>query len=146
MKKRVCLFFVLAVLACFWTIGSAAVSIGTADALLAVMNDSSKWNEDYTLTADIDLTGKAQLPIGSYAKPYTGHFDGNGHTVTVSIIGTECAGLFGVTDGALIENLTVCGEVRNAAAVTNAEGKVSGNYSATGGIVGNARIQGIFVG
>ena len=103
------------------------------------MNDPSKWNEEYTLTADVDLTGKAQIPIGTYTKPFSGHFNGNGHTVTVQIVGTECAGLFGVTENALIENLTVCGEIRNAFAATNAETKTNGEYSATGGIVGLAK-------
>jgi|GEM_PF-787683 len=139
MKKRLGLLLLLAVLVCVCMCSASAANISTAEDLIAVMNDPNRWGEDFTLTADIDLTGKAQLPIGSYAKPYTGHFDGNGHSVTISIIGTECAGLFAVTDGAYIENLTVCGEVRNAFAATNAETKANGNYSATGGIVGLAK-------
>lgn len=137
--KRICIpFLVVFALCCALLVGASAANISTAEELLAVMNDSSKWSENYTLTADIDLTGKAQMPIGSYAVPYTGHFDGNGHSVTVSIVGLECAGLFGVTEGALIENLTVKGEVRNAFAATSAETKIGDKYSATGGIVGIA--------
>lgn len=138
MKKLFWYTAVALVLALTLGIAAAAANIGTAEELIAVMNDPSRWGEDFTLTADIDLTGKAQLPIGNYAKPYTGHFNGNGYSVTVSLIGTECAGLFAVTDGAYIENLTVCGEVRNAFAATNAETKANGNYSATGGVVGIA--------
>ncbi len=137
--KRVCLYAALAaILVLALAFGASAAKIGTAEELVAVMNDPNRWGEDFTLTADIDLTGKAQLPIGNYAKPYSGHFDGNGFTVTVQVIGTECAGLFAVTEGALIENLTVAGEVRNAAAATNAETKFGGNYCATGGVVGIA--------
>ena len=35
-----------------------------------------------TLTADIDLTGKAWTPAGSYLYKYTGTFDGQGHSIT----------------------------------------------------------------
>lgn len=57
-------------------------TVYTANGLLA-------WNEaaqsDYTLnctlTADIDLTGKEWTPVGMN-RPYSGTFDGQGHTIT----------------------------------------------------------------
>ena len=73
-------------------------TVYNADGLLA-------WNEaaqkdrsiNCTLTADIDLTGKGWTPIGTSGNPYTGTFDGGGHTITGLTITTndQYAGLFG---------------------------------------------------
>ena len=62
------------------------------------------WNEaaqkdvliNCTLTADIDLTGKDWMPIGT-SNSYSGTFDGGGHTITGLTVTTndEYAGLFG---------------------------------------------------
>jgi hypothetical protein len=74
---------------------------------------------DFTLTADIDLAGHDWTPIGTEARPYTGHFDGGNHTISnLKVSDIDYAGLFGsATDGAFIENLKVsnvnlidCGE------------------------------------
>ena len=73
-------------------------TVYNADGLLA-------WNEaaqedvsiNCTLDTDIDLTGKGWTPIGTSGNPYTGTFDGGGHTITGLTITTndEYAGLFG---------------------------------------------------
>ena len=118
---------------------AAAKEIGSADALTSLMNDPAAWSGDWTLTADIDLTGKTQTPIGNYGTPFTGSFDGAGHTVSgLHIAAGEAAGLFGVTEGATVRNLTVCGSVENTFAAATAETRVEGRYSGTGGIVGVA--------
>ncbi len=103
-------------------------AIGTPDELLALMTNSDAWGEKYYLTADIVLPeGSTQSPIGASASaPFTGVFDGNGHSISgVAISGTHNVGLFGVIDGATIENLTV-------------EGSVTGTGNNVGGIVGFA--------
>ncbi|MBQ8454463.1 MAG: SusF/SusE family outer membrane protein [Bacteroidaceae bacterium] len=80
------------------------------------------------LTADITMESENQYgytPIGSAAYPYTGHFDGQGYSVTLNINnpGYNYQGLFGiVTDGVFIEKVIV-------------KGTVTG-YSYVGGIVG----------
>lgn len=80
-----------------------AVNAGTAEAYASVK-----------LTADITIpAGTTWTPIGSTANPYTGVFDGAGHTVsglTASITAAEYSpeapfGLFGKTQGATIKNL-----------------------------------------
>ena len=80
-----------------------AVNAGTAEAYASVK-----------LTADITIpAGTTWTPIGSAANPYTGVFDGDGHTVsglTASITAAEYSpeapfGLFGKTQGATIKNL-----------------------------------------
>ncbi|MBP3711526.1 MAG: hypothetical protein J6I86_03575 [Bacteroidaceae bacterium] len=69
------------------------------------------------LTADIAMESEIQngyTPIGSTTYPYVGHFDGQGHSVTLCINnpGYEYQGLFGViTDGVMIEKVIVKGSV-----------------------------------
>ena len=61
----------------------------------------------YILTRDIDLSGTDWTPIGASA-PFTGTFDGNGHTIT-GLHGAGANGkngLFGTNNGT-IKNLTV---------------------------------------
>mgnify|MGYP004625839575 FL=1 len=73
------------------------------------------------LTKDIDLSGEAWTPIGIgnafYAgkPPYSGTFDGKGHTIKNLYINNSSAGyvgLFGYVDGGTIRNLTVSGSVK----------------------------------
>ena len=80
-----------------------AVNAGTAESYASVK-----------LTADITIpSGTTWTPIGSAANPYTGVFDGDGHTVsglTASITAAKYSpeapfGLFGKTQGATIKNL-----------------------------------------
>ncbi|MBQ9428702.1 MAG: hypothetical protein IJU41_04060, partial [Clostridia bacterium] len=105
-----------------------ATEIGTAEAFAALMNGTSPLSGDYILTADIDLSGVSQTPIGSEASPFTGTLDGDGHTISgINLTsGTANVGLFGYTDGATIQNLTVSGTVNVPAATT------------VGGLIGTA--------
>ena len=69
------------------------------------------------LTADIEQASDNEFgytPIGSTSHPYTGHFDGQAHSVTLRINnpGYNYQGLFGVvTDGVFIEKVIVKGNV-----------------------------------
>ncbi|MBQ8837430.1 MAG: hypothetical protein IJ002_08010, partial [Clostridia bacterium] len=104
--------------------------IATADALIAIMGDSTKWAGSYKLTADIDLTGLTQSPIGNADVSFTGTFDGDGHTVKgLDITAAGSAGLFGQISGATVKNLTV-------------DGKVTSTGAATGGIAGYIKSSG----
>ena len=85
------------------------------------------------LTKDIDLSGEAWTPIGIggafYAgtPPYSGTFDGKGHTIknlSIDNSSAQYVGLFGYVLGGTIRNLTVSGSVKG-----------SGH---TGGIAGGA--------
>ena len=133
------------------------VEIGTADELLALMSEGDDWvaaaeeatDEEkaaaeaaktvhadklalsYKLVADIDLSAvEGQTPIGRREIPFTGIFDGDGHTIKgLNIDGSNGefkeTALFGGTFGATILNLTV-------------EGSVKSNGNNVGGIVGRA--------
>jgi hypothetical protein len=94
------------------------VSIGNANDLMvfaASINAGTAPVQDAILTADIDLSGLAFIPIGNPGTPYKGFFNGNGmqiNNLSVSLT-TGFAGLFGVNRGT-IQNLTVSGTVQRA--------------------------------
>ena len=64
---------------------------------IAELVKGGKTDINITLDTDIDLTGKGWTPIGTSGNPYTGTFDGGGHTITGLTVTTndQYAGLFG---------------------------------------------------
>lgn len=89
----------------------------------------------YSLTNDLDLSGnKIWIPIG-YSTPFSGVFDGNGHTIygLNSSLNAQfgATGLFGYTQDAVIKNLTIADFIyvdstNNPERVGNLIGRVSG--------------------
>jgi hypothetical protein len=62
---------------------------------------------NFYLTNDIDLGGKEWTPIGNMKNPFTGAFDGQGHTIrnmTITAFNNKI-GLFGVAENATIRNV-----------------------------------------
>lgn len=118
---------------------------------------SSAPEKKYILMNDIDLSASAWTALCSEENPFTGVFDGNGHTVygmTVSHTVNPC-GLFSYISGGTVENLSVFGSATGPMAGLVA-GKISGGalrncsvrgtVTATyygGGICGQVRGQGI---
>ena len=114
--------------------------IGTADQLkwLAEQVNSGAGKEyKAKLIADIDLKSEKWTPIGeNTANPFTGVFDGQGHTISglnvnvTSVPNTTYSyGLFGVASGTVeIKNVTVKGTV----SVKNG----SANLTGTAGVLG----------
>ena len=132
--------------------------ISTAEQLKEFADKVNDTSGQYTdidaeLTADIDLNNQPWYPIGSDSRPYSGTFDGNGHTISGLNINNSTAddqGLFGYVSGT-VQNLTVDGTVsgsgnyvggvvgyNSSGTVTNCafSGSVSGNNS-VGGVVGD---------
>ncbi len=69
-------------------------------------------NAYYIQTKDIYAGDKAFMPIGSFDKPFSGHYDGEGHKITINDLGAingdiKLAGVFGFTSEAEIKNLNV---------------------------------------
>ena len=101
------------------------IEIATADDLVKLMKGTYSVEASYKLTADIDLTGMEQEPIATDSKPFTGSFDGNGHTISgIELSGTTYVALFAKVTGT-VQNLTV-------------KGNVTGTGNWVGGIVGLA--------
>lgn len=87
----------------------------------------------YRLTADIS---GFSTPIGTSGKAFSGTFDGDGHTVTLSISGTNAyAGLFGYVSGGTVKNVITAGSVSS----TNTSSYVGGvcGYIAANGTILN---------
>ncbi|MBQ9069646.1 MAG: hypothetical protein IJ131_11450, partial [Eggerthellaceae bacterium] len=110
-----------------FTVEVKPLTISTEDELLAfsqLVNSGTTFaGATVELLADLDLGSdedtQAWTPIGmSTSIAFKGTFEGNGHTITIDGMGVNSAGnagLFGcVTDGAVIRNLTVDGEVTSA--------------------------------
>lgn len=96
---------------------------------LAASKDPAVLAKNYKLARDLDLSGVTFSGIGSAAAPFTGMFDGQGHTVShVTVKGGDNAGFFNVTLGAVIKNLHL------------SDVNVTGG-SRVGGLVGWARAE-----
>jgi Zn-dependent metalloprotease len=79
--------------------------------LQALCNTPGNYGQHFILTADLDCSGAALTPIGNSSTPFTGIFDGNGHTIsnlTITASTQDYIGLFGyVGSGGQIRNLGV---------------------------------------
>lgn len=107
-------------------------AISTAEELVVLANNVNSGEEDYAgdtiiLASDIDLSDMQFAPIGTEEHPFRGYFDGRAHTLTGKDFSTvdKYAGLFGYTENATVQNVTV-------------DGFVTGGVEYTGGIVGYA--------
>ncbi len=94
----------------------------TRDFYKLIKNDenSELFDKHYRLISDLNLNdridGESLNPIGSPSNPFTGSFDGDGHSISgvtfdknniLADKTDEYGGLFGVIDGATIKNLTL---------------------------------------
>jgi len=129
------------IISCFASFGGTLDKpfiVDSPDSLLKVGTGKNGWGLDkhYKQTADIDMTGQAWTPIGTYddhtrsdvettKKPFTGSFDGNGYTITGLTIEGSCGqGMFGyIGTGGMVKNVALIG------------GSVSGSHY-VGGLVG----------
>ncbi len=85
----------------------------------------------YRQTEDIDMNSVEFAPVGSYSKPFTGNYDGNGKTISrLAVSGVSSdnpgSGVFAYAKGAFLKDLTVSGRSN------------TGSFPITGGIVGYA--------
>lgn len=139
--------------------------IGTVDDLIW-LSAAGPRDGKYVLTADIAFNptddvdkwtteNKPQntiTPIGSSAAPFTGSFNGAGHTISgLYVFGVGETGLFGYINGATIENLIigkglVCSYDSNIGSVVgvfNGEGNVIRGCVNYANVTGNAYVGGI---
>ena len=82
----------------------------------AALGDEPEAEKPWTITlqADIDLNGVAWTPIGTEEKPFTGTFDGQGHTISnLKLTGEEYVGFFGYVKGDATNLETSISEVYN---------------------------------
>ena len=106
-----------------------------------------------TLTDDIDLTGADWTPIGSDSTPYTGTFDGAGHTISNLTVDNSSANFQGfvgyLESGGAIQNLTlgegcsVSGNSYVGGICGDNEGGTLTNCTNTGTVTGKSYVGGI---
>lgn len=130
MKKRLiaCALAFACMLSCMvgaQAAGNATYSVCNVDDLMQLAEDinGGKSYAKVVLDADITLNGdvigadgtlnsgefQQWTPIGTEAHPFTGTFDGKGHTVSGLYVKNDstCQGLFGVVSNATVYNVTV---------------------------------------
>ncbi len=91
--------------------------ISTVPHLYWLSQYSQEWDKYYEQSTDIDASAAASwydnagfFPIGNENTGFAGHYEGNNHTVsnlTIDRSDENYIGLFGATDGATIENLSL---------------------------------------
>lgn len=109
------------------------VDIETVNDLLALAKatDAEILGRNYRLKADLDLKDTPFGGIGSTIQPFTGMFDGQGHTishVTINAPEGENVGFFNVIKGATIRDLKLV------------DVKITGKTN-VGGLAGSAQVQ-----
>lgn len=138
--------------------------IDTWNKLFWITENPSSWSKVFKQTANIDLTqanppintwadNTGWTPIGNSSTKFTGKYDGQGYTINGLYINRsdgDFQGLFGYTNGAVIENINCtnssvsardyCGIIvgyNNNSQILNcsASGQISANYY-IGGIAG----------
>ncbi|MCZ0859885.1 hypothetical protein O0S10_01420 [Methanocorpusculum sp. MG] len=127
MKKLILIF--IAVLLFFSGISGAGATeshITTVTDLQAIQNDL---NGTYYLSNDLDLSGATFIPLGSEDTPFTGTFEGNGHTLTHLTLNQGSGvgiGIFACSNGT-IRNLTLKNIMINSTSADYAGGLVGWN-------------------
>mgnify|MGYP000557275952 CR=1 FL=1 len=129
--------------------------ITTAPELQAM---SDRLDAHYALGTDIDASetsswdsGKGFEPIGNSSTPFSGSFDGQGHTIsdlTINRSSDNRAGLFGDTENATISNVTLAGvDITGDEVVGSLVGVTDGgsvrDVSASGSVNGTVRVGGL---
>ncbi len=84
--------------------------ISTPADLFALMQSTNtvEMADTYTLANDIDMTGFVCESIGRISTPFTGTFDGQGHTIRIADVSSSVfGGLFGLVTTGTIQNVNV---------------------------------------
>ncbi|MBN2128495.1 MAG: hypothetical protein JW741_03330, partial [Sedimentisphaerales bacterium] len=93
--------------------------IWTAQQMLSIGYCPADFHKSFALMADIDfgeIDPNAVVPIGTLGLPFTGAFDGRGHTIRnmhLPLAGSNYAGLFGYIGSAEEDPNSPVGEVRD---------------------------------
>lgn len=122
------------------------ITIYSGEGLKVAADEVNSGNTDINiiLDNDIDLSDIDWTPIGTESRPYTGNFDGGGHTITglkIDKSGTDYVGLIGcLGSGGKVQNVTLTNISVSGA---NCVGGIAGqNY----GTVENCSVNGTVTG
>lgn len=100
----------------------------------------SSGEDSAVLMDNIDMKDAEWTPIGSADKPFSGNFDGNGHTISGLNYSGEYAGLFGYMNNGTISNIKLADS-------SFANGTASGGICAVnnGGTIENSAVDNVAV-
>ena len=117
-----------------------------ADKMNSYDSDAASYRSAwYSLENDLSLVTVAEPAAGNSSRSsFQGHFNGNNHTVQISLSGTTVAnGFFGYigADG-VVENLTVSGTVISSRTMNSNVGMIAGENA---GIIRNCHVSGTIV-
>ncbi|MBQ1490564.1 MAG: hypothetical protein IIZ39_01280 [Blautia sp.] len=134
MKRKKCGIWLLAllmVLCLMPEVKASEIEDSTLDVIyISTASDLKKISQNldgtYVLKKDINLKSKKWTPIGTPDKPFTGFFDGAGHTIkNLSAKAEEnYQGLFGYAKDAMIMNLSITGVVKGKMYVGAVAGQI----------------------
>lgn len=80
------------------------IQICTATQFAAIQANPGDWDKYFLLGEDLHMNGAVLSPIGTSAQPFSGTFDGRGHTIShfqINSGATDDIGLFGFIQGDL---------------------------------------------
>jgi hypothetical protein len=133
------------------------LDVDSVDRLQCIENEGL--GNDYELTSDINASGTSEWnggngfdPIGSSGSPFTGTFDGDGHTIsglTIKRGGTDSVGLFGFTSGSTVEKVglvdaSITGHDNTGGLVgQNSDNAVVRESFVSGTVSGDRRVGGV---
>lgn len=100
----------------------------------------SSGEDSAVLMDNIDMKDAEWTPIGTADKPFSGNFDGNGHTISGLNYSGEYAGLFGYMNNGTISNIKLADS-------SFANGTASGGICAVnnGGTIENSAVDNVAV-
>ena len=139
--------------------------ISTLNHLYWITQNSSEWDKYYIQTANIDAFSTSSWDsnegfshIGNNSTKFTGSYDGDGYTINglrIARSSTNYIGLFGIADGATIQDLGVTnvnitgqhwvgglvGIVQGSSTISNcySTGSVTGTRKYAGGLEGKIK-------
>ena len=122
------------------------ITIYSGEGLKVAADEVNSGNTDINITLDndIDLSDIDWTPIGTESRPYTGNFDGGGHTITglkIDKSGTDYVGLIGcLGSGGKVQNVVLTNISVSGA---NCVGGIAGQ---TDGTVENCSVNGTVTG
>ena len=124
-----------------WEIDSVTTLINLRN---DVNNGKVSSGKYFKLTVDLDISAETSwVPIGlrTNTGKFSGHFDGNGHTVKINITREdEYVGLFGYAENSTIENLSIEGSIKFS---TSNDSKIGGIIGLlNGGTINNCAFDG----
>ncbi len=101
-----------------WSGGTTPTAYMLVNTRTTLQAMSTNLTANYALGRDIDAAGPTFTPVGDSVTPFSGRFEGNGHTIRnldVALAGGDYGGLFGSSSNAILRNVRIVDATVSAA-------------------------------